>query len=120
MSLFTVPQPQLDEVRNPCIPSPCGMNAICRKINEQASCSCLPNYFGSPPNCKPECTTNQDCASSLACINEKCSNPCVGSCGANAQCLVIKHMAICTCLEGFIGDPFTACSIKPVQGMYLK
>lgn len=110
-------QPQLDDVRDPCIPSSCGLNSICRNVGGQAACSCSLGYFGSPPNCKPECTTNEDCVSSLACINEKCTDPCLGSCGINARCFVIKHIAICSCLEGYKGDPFSACNIEPLQGI---
>lgn len=78
-------------------------------------CLCLPNYFGSPPNCRPECTINSECASNLACINEKCKDPCPGSCGVAAVCNVMKHIPICTCSTGYVGDPFTFCSLKPIQ-----
>lgn len=115
---FSVIQPQLDETRDPCVPSPCGMNSMCRNVGDQASCSCSPNYLGSPPNCRPECTTNTDCISSHACINEKCRDPCPGSCGLNARCSVFNHVAVCTCLEGYKGDPFTSCVLKPQQGMW--
>lgn len=113
---ISVTVPQLDEARDPCVPSPCGMNALCRNTGGQASCSCSPNYLGSPPNCRPECVTNQDCISSLSCINEKCKDPCSGSCGRNAQCSVINHVSICTCLAGYKGDPFTECRLEPLQG----
>lgn len=113
---ISVTLPQLDETRDPCVPSPCGLNAMCRSINGQASCSCSPNYLGSPPNCRPECVTNQDCISSLTCINEKCKNPCIGACGRNAQCSVINHVSICTCLEGYKGDPFNECRLEPLRG----
>lgn len=100
---------------NPCIPSPCGPNSQCRVVNDSPSCSCLPNYFGIPPNCKPECTINAECASNLACIREKCVDPCPGSCGISAQCAVVNHIPTCTCTEGFIGDPFTRCIPKPEE-----
>lgn len=103
--------------KDPCVPSPCGIFAICRNNAGQPSCSCTPGYFGSPPNCRPECVTNQDCTSSHACITEKCRDPCPGSCGQNARCSVMNHIAICTCVEGYKGDPFTACSVVP-QGKY--
>lgn len=98
---------------NPCVPSPCGPYSECRNIRDTPSCSCLPNYIGSPPNCRPECTINADCSSNLACIQEKCKDPCPGSCGFNALCNVINHTPICTCIEGYIGDPFTNCHPKP-------
>lgn len=97
-------------VENPCIPSPCGPNSECRVINEQASCSCLPNYVGAAPNCRPECVVNTDCPSNLACITEKCRDPCPGSCGFNAECRVQNHIPICSCLPDYTGDSFTECS----------
>lgn len=105
------PRPNL----NPCAPSPCGPNSECRVIGEQASCSCLANYQGPPPNCRPECIVNTDCPSTKACISEKCRDPCIGSCGFNADCRVQNHIPICTCIEGFIGDPFTQCQPKRVE-----
>lgn len=95
---------------NPCYPSPCGSFAECRAIGETPSCSCLPNYFGAPPNCRPECVVNTDCPSDKSCIAEKCRNPCEGSCGWNAECRVQNHIPICQCRTGFTGDPFTQCS----------
>lgn len=104
-----------EATRDPCVPSPCGLNAQCRVINQQASCSCLSNYFGSPPNCRPECTINADCSSNLACMNEKCRDPCPGACGVSALCSVVAHTPICSCPSGYMGDPFTACTPKPLQ-----
>lgn len=98
---------------NPCVPSPCGPHSQCREISGMPSCSCLPNFIGSPPNCNPECIINSECSSNLACINEKCQDPCPGSCGTNARCEVIKHTPTCSCLEGHTGDPFKYCLIKP-------
>lgn len=98
---------------NPCVPSPCGPNSQCRVIGSQAACSCLPNYIGQSPNCRPECTISAECPSNLACINEKCQDPCPGSCGTNARCSVVSHNAICTCVIGYEGDPTVQCSLIP-------
>lgn len=100
-------------VRDPCYPSPCGSNAQCRNSNGSPSCSCLPTYIGTPPNCRPECTINSECMSSKACIREKCIDPCPGSCGVYARCNVINHTPICTCPDGYTGDPFTSCHPEP-------
>lgn len=94
---------------NPCVPSPCGPNSQCRVIGETAVCSCLPNYSGRAPNCRPECTINSECPANLACINEKCGDPCPGACGLFAQCSVTNHRPICTCPLGYSGDPFSNC-----------
>lgn len=79
------------------------------------SCSCLAEFIGSPPNCRPECTINSECSSNKACIKQKCADPCPGSCGVGAICVVLNHNSICTCPEGFTGDPFTNCYLKPQE-----
>lgn len=105
--------PEPTKPTNPCIPSPCGPNALCQVHGETPACSCVQNYIGSPPNCRPECTINPECSSNLACINQRCVDPCVGSCGLNAVCSVINHVAICTCIQGYNGDPFASCQLTP-------
>lgn len=111
-----------DTPLNVCHPSPCGPNSQCREINKQAICSCLPNYIGQPPSCKPECLLSSDCVSDKACINLKCVNPCPGPCGLNAECRTFSHNPICSCTSGYTGDPFTRCYPKPgsYQSIYIK
>lgn len=103
-----------EEPINPCYPSPCGQFAQCHNRNGAALCSCLPSYIGSPPNCRPECVIDSDCPSHLACINERCRDPCPGLCGFNARCNVIDHVPNCYCDAGMIGDPFSECHARPV------
>lgn len=98
---------------NPCVPTPCGPNSQCRVVDSHAACSCLPNYVGRSPNCRPECTINAECASHLACQNERCRDPCPGSCGSLAICRVVNHSPVCTCPSGYTGDPFSGCSLAP-------
>lgn len=107
------PVHRVDEPVHPdlCQPSPCGLNTVCRTDGVQAICECLPGYYGSPfsGGCRPECSVNSDCSRNLACIREKCVDPCPGVCGYNAQCLVVNHNPICSCMNEFVGDPFTEC-----------
>lgn len=98
---------------DPCLPSPCGLYAECKNIRGSASCACQPNYIGSPPNCRPECTINSECPSDKACFNEKCQDPCLGACGLNSKCSVFNHIAQCSCLENYNGDPFVSCIFVP-------
>lgn len=102
------PKPQLPV--NPCQPSPCGPNSQCKVINDSPSCICLPEFIGSPPNCRPECTSNSECSSNLACINLKCKDPCPGTCGTNAECRVVSHTPNCVCLPNYEGNPFILCT----------
>lgn len=94
---------------NPCVPSPCGQYSLCNVHQSRPVCSCLPNYLGRPPSCRPECVVNSDCAMNLACVNERCKNPCPGSCGPNAECRVASHAPYCQCVDGYSGDPFIGC-----------
>lgn len=109
------------ENRTPCTPSPCGSNAVCREQNGAGSCTCLPEYIGNPyEGCRPECTVNSDCLSNLACIQSKCQNPCLGTCGPNADCQVINHSPSCNCISGYTGDPFRYCSPARIPGNFNK
>ena len=102
------------EVIDPCNPTPCGENAICTDRLRAAACQCISEYFGDPyVACRPECTINADCPSTKACQNLHCVDPCPGVCGINAECRVINHLPSCTCIPGYRGDPFTACSLIP-------
>lgn len=99
---------------DPCNPSPCGSNAICRNRNGAGSCTCIQDYFGDPYiNCRPECVQNSDCVSTKSCVNMKCVDPCIGLCGFNAECRVSNHIPVCTCISGFTGNPMRSCQEKP-------
>lgn len=106
-------------VQNPCNPTPCGPNSLCRAINGQAVCSCAPDYIGSPPNCRPECVVNNECQQNQACYKFKCTDPCPGTCGLGARCQVINHNPICSCPPGFTGDPFTRCTPLPRKSFFV-
>lgn len=97
--------------KDPCLPSPCGSFSQCRSIGGSPACTCLENYIGQPPNCRPECIIHSECPSDRACINMKCVNPCPGSCGTNALCSVINHIPTCRCSEGYTGNTFILCEI---------
>lgn len=104
------------EVVSPCEPSPCGANAICKESNGVGSCLCLPDYYGNPyESCRPECVSNSECSPSLACVRNKCTDPCPGVCGTHAQCHVINHVPQCTCDPGFTGNAYQLCSAIPLQ-----
>ncbi|XP_065203141.1 uncharacterized protein LOC135833324 [Planococcus citri] len=102
----------IKEEKNPCIPSPCGPYSECRVEHDRSVCSCQNNYFGSPPTtmCKPECNSDSECPQNKSCRELKCQNVCVGKCIYNAQCQMINHEPICSCLPGFTGNPIAYCT----------
>ena len=57
------------------------------------------------------CSSNDECASSQACRNRGCVNPCAydNPCSANAECTVNNHNAVCKCPPGMTGDPYSLC-----------
>lgn len=116
INYFYVPAKVVDVISvettgDPCIPSPCGPNSKCIDVGGSPACSCLSSYMGRPPNCRPECMSSSDCPANLACMNQKCSNPCVGTCGVHTLCTVIKHNPTCQCELGYTGDPFSGCAV---------
>lgn len=97
---------------NPCNPSPCGANAICKEQNGAGSCSCVAEYFGDPYiGCRPECVQNSECDRSRACVNNKCKDPCPGVCGINAECYVQNHSPTCNCIPGYTGNANAVCNL---------
>lgn len=113
---YKIPIEQSKKPENPCIPTPCGPNSECKVVGESPACSCLPTFLGTPPNCRPECSINSECPAHQACMNQKCVDPCPGSCGINTQCTVINHTPSCTCDSQYTGDPFQGC--VRIQGKY--
>lgn len=119
--LAVVQEPERTTERPPsCVPSPCGPYSQCQIVGNSPACSCLSGFIGAPPNCRPECVLSAECPSQLACINNKCRDPCVGSCGINAKCHVINHTPVCSCDVGYTGDPFTRCSFLPPCNNFFK
>lgn len=105
---------------NPCVElSPCHSSAHCSIVDtipvRTMICTCpegwVPDQNGEchavivpmPPGC----TSDSDCPSHESCINRLCRNPC--NCGPHSACLVQNHRPICSCEEGFEGNPNIAC-----------
>lgn len=113
--LLVTEEHPLDQL-NPCVPSPCGHNAVCRESNGAGSCQCIENYFGNPyEGCRPECVMNADCPTNKACVQNKCIDPCPGTCAVNAECHVINHLPSCTCYPQYTGDATRYCYPVPIE-----
>lgn len=100
----------------PCDVHPCGSNAMCSNTpTGGAKCTCPPDYVGDPyASCRPQCVINSDCPRSRSCVNNRCISPCSGACGVDSECRVANHRPVCTCREGFTGDPYNLCRPIPV------
>ncbi len=109
---------------NPCLySSQCAPNAICFVLSHRAQCRCPQGYTGNPneycelprPEAQPECLKDADCYSGLACIDQRCQNPCLSlnPCHSSANCKVVDSLPlktmICQCPPGTIGDGYTPC-----------
>lgn len=86
-------------------------------MDNHAVCSCQTGFVGTPPNCKHECVVSAECPLTQACLNNKCRDPCPGTCGQGARCQVVNHNPICSCPSGLTGDPFSRC--YPVPGKFI-
>ena len=53
----------------------------------------------------------------LKCFRNKCVDPCPGVCGYNANCRVVNHSPVCSCLPNYVGDPFVGCSLQRKYSM---
>jgi hypothetical protein len=90
-----------------CTPSPCDPNSQCKIYgNQVAICEPCRGY-----DCRPECLSSAECPFNKACIGQRCMDPCPGSCGVNALCMVVNHNPVCSCPSGYVGNPFEHCSV---------
>ena len=80
----------------------------------QAVCSCPARSTGNARNeCRQlACIENNDCAVGKSCVSNECVDVCSlsGVCGPNAKCSVVNHTPLCSCQEGFTGEPTQGCS----------
>lgn len=104
-------------------PCNCGPGAQCKVTNHEAQCRCPPGYVGDPlVRCEierieqpPQCISDADCSSKLACFGGECQNPCdvTKPCGTNALCSVVDTLPlrtmVCECEQGYIGDADIGC-----------
>lgn len=101
---------------SPCESHPCGPNSRCQVVFNMAQCSCLPGMIFTTPSCRPECVSASDCPSGRGCVNNKCVDPCPGTCASDAECRVVDHSPVCACRPGFTGNAYASCRPIPVVG----
>ncbi|XP_022245556.1 fibrillin-1-like, partial [Limulus polyphemus] len=103
-----------------CLGMLCGPNTVCTASNHRAQCTCQPGYTGNPydqdtgcSSIPPHvCDTDDSCPPNAVCRPasdgiRNCYDACAETvCGQNAQCISTNHHPVCTCIEGFNGDPY--------------
>lgn len=112
---------------NPCLyDNPCSPRAECLVQNHMALCKCQPGFMGNPyvdckPEEQPECREDGDCPALLACLNNRCQNPCavIEPCQNPAKCQVVNSLPVrtmnCVCPPGYISSGSGTC--KPVTAI---
>ena len=85
------------------------MSALCQNICQQHTPMVTSPIFVVAP--RPECREDPECPQSEACINERCIDPCIvnNPCAPQATCQTRAHHPVCTCPEGYGGDPYRQC-----------
>lgn len=106
---------------DPCLRDrPCSSRAECRAQNHISVCRCPPQYSGNPyVNCQPieepECRQDGDCPTQLACLNQKCQDPCpvIYPCQDPAECTVLPTFPVrtmaCVCPSGYVSSGSSTC-----------
>ena len=83
-------------------------------------------YFTVVPQTEPTlaagCANDDECPDHTACENRLCINPCAyrDPCARNAYCKVLNHQPVCTCPDGYIGDPKTECKLRKTTYMNIS
>ena len=102
----------------------CGPNSLEEKLlhhTDKCTCVCKPNYVGNPIlGCRPGCLLNSHCPVDQACHNFQCTDPCPGTCGQAALCMIINQKPMCLCPNGFSGNPYQGCQKLPQLNDHCK
>lgn len=87
---------------NPCSTS-CGVDAECNVRNHVTVCQCPRGFTGDPfVSCVPSASSNV--------VSRQTSDFCNPTpCGANTKCRVENNRAVCSCLDGWMGNPIQGC-----------
>jgi len=58
-----------------------------------------------------QCTVNEDCSLTEACIQNVCHHPCDvhNPCAEHAVCINVNHGSDCSCAENFHGNGYVGC-----------
>ena len=119
-----------------CSPGPCAEGARCEARGHREVCTCRPPLQGdgyafctSPIEAdpEPECRVDRDCPVKMACIEDRCQNPCLTSnpCGRNQVCTVEdsydgRRTVGCTCPPGQVAAGSNSCKTGRIEIKIMK
>lgn len=108
-----------------CDEDTCADSAICKGQQHQPKCYCPQGTTGnpfirctlllSPPDGQPECRSDSECPTQMACINQKCVNPCANEqvCKPDQECRVLDtsplRTVMCQCPPDMVVDSSGRC-----------
>lgn len=117
---------RLNRVCQPaCSENACAPGAICTAKDHRPICTCPPGRSGDPylrgcttTQITPECTTDADCSSPLACVNSRCADLCIGNpCEEGLICKTVDILPLravaCVCPDGGRMAPDSGCRAPP-------
>ena len=86
-------------------------NCLKKHLHDAFCVSVVPQ---TEPTLAAGCANNDECPDHTACKNRLCINPCAydDPCASNANCRVVNHEPVCSCPDGFIGDPKIRCELR--------
>lgn len=112
-----------------CSNTPCAYGAQCINKKGGYQCVCPKGLTGDPyksgciledGSVRSECTSNEDCASNLACVQGTCVSPCTNLlCGPNAYCEPEDHAGWCRCRVGFVEGLNGECVSRKLYDSYI-
>lgn len=104
---------------NECANNPCAYGAHCLNNKGGYRCVCPKGMTGDAyksgcileaPGARTECSSNNDCAKTLACVDGNCISPCATLlCGSHAYCEPDNHAAWCRCDVGYKENELGEC-----------
>lgn len=64
-------------------------------------------------NAPVQCTQNEECSLTEACIQNVCQHPCDvrNPCAENAICINVNHGSDCSCAQNYHGNGYSGCQL---------
>lgn len=70
-------------------------------------------------NAPVQCTVNEDCSLTEACIQNVCQHPCDvrNPCAEHAICINVNHGSDCSCVQNYHGNGYVGCQLGKLHNL---